>query len=198
MLEMLAESFSGCVYMYVRVLWRLLASPRLASAVYCPHTPPHTPLVNGCSHPSPSLLLPPQPSTRAWQGPNWLVCSLPSKGPELNLLAMASISWPTQICPLFSEAFFFLLLFLEDRHFISLLCVNPPALSTYYSSCDRDQRVWVHVCLCAHVCPLRAQKSVCLQAQMSPGPSTELMQKKKKCIHVYAKTCHHGFIVCAL
>lgn len=36
-----------------------------------------------------------------WQGlssrPNWLVCSFPPKGPELNLLVMASISWLDKI-----------------------------------------------------------------------------------------------------
>lgn len=31
--------------------------------------------------------------------PNWLVCSFPPKGPELNLLVMASISWLDKIPP---------------------------------------------------------------------------------------------------
>lgn len=31
--------------------------------------------------------------------PNWLVCSCPPKGPELNLLVMASISWLDKIPP---------------------------------------------------------------------------------------------------
>lgn len=43
-----------------------------------------------------------------WQAlssrPNWLVCSCPPKGPELNLLVMASISWLDTIPPLLSLA----------------------------------------------------------------------------------------------
>lgn len=69
----------------------------------------------------------------------------------------------SQICPhfFFSWGFFLGLLFLEFRHFISLLCANIPALSAYYSSCDIDQSVslWVHVCgsVCKCVCPERAE-----------------------------------------
>lgn len=194
MLEMLVESFSGCLYVracFVKIAsvssaWRLLFT--------VPRPPTHPQLTDAPTPPPPSatvymrlagakLIGVLSPFKRTW---TQFACN------GFNFLASPNL--PSFFWGFF---FFFCLLFLEDRHFISLLCANPPALSAYYSSCDKDQRVWVHVCLCAYVCVLRAQKSVCLQAQMSLGPSTEPLQEKK-CIHVYAKTCHHGFIVCAL
>ncbi len=148
MLEMLAESFSGCVYMYVRVLWRLLASPRLASAVYCPQTPPHTPLVNGCSHPSPSLrnrLHAPGRGQIDW-------CAL-SLQKDLNSICLQWLQFPGQP----KSALFFLRLFffsysswrtvISFHYFVWIHLPSPPTIhpATEISVCE-------YMCVCVHMC----------------------------------------------
>lgn len=195
MLEMLAESFSGCVYMYVRVLWRLLASPRLASAVYCPQTPAHTPLVNGCSHPSPSSLRNRLHAPGRGQI-DWCALSLQK---DLNSICLQWLQFPGQP----KSALFFLRLFFSPTlpggpsfHFITL-CESTCPLHLLFILRQRSACVSTCVSVCICVCPESTE--ICLSS--SPDVTWSFYwtyAKKKKCIHVYAKTCHHGFIVCAL
>lgn len=62
-----------------------------------------------------------------WQAlstrPNWLVCSCPPKGPELNLLVMASISWLDKI-PLFLSPFPSLSLYSFPAQELSSDCIT--------------------------------------------------------------------------
>lgn len=196
MLDKLAESFPGCVYMYVHVLWRLLASP--LPGVCClpspdtPPTPPPPP-VNGCSH-TPSPHTHNRRRTPGRGQIDWCALSLQK---DLNSICLQWLQFPGQPnLPsfFFLEEFFFFFAYFSWRtvisfhYFVRIHLPSPPTIhpATEISVCLCE---YVCVSLCAYVCVLRGQKSACQIVTWS---------FHWKFIHVYANTCHHRFNVCVL
>lgn len=175
MLDKLAESFPGCVYMYVHVLWRLLASP--LPGVCClpsPDTPPTPPRLTDAPTPPPhthttvderlagaKLIGVLSPFKRTW---TQFACN------GFNFLA-------SQICPHFfflKNFFFFLPTFPggPSFHFITL-CESTCPLRLLFILRQRSACVFVSMCVwvCVHMCVSWEGRN--RLAKLSPGPSTE-------------------------
>lgn len=139
--------------MYVHVLWRLLVSPCLASAVYCPQTPPthtQTHSVNGCSH----TPLPPATVFTRLAGAK-LIGAL-SLQKDLNSICLQWLQFPGQP----RSALFFLRLFFffftlpggPSFHFITL-CESTCPLRLLFIMRQRSACVSTCVSVCICVCP---------------------------------------------
>lgn len=174
MLDKLAKSFSGCVYMYVHVLWRLLASP--LPVVCCLLSPdPPTPPVNGCSHTT--------------SPPHTTVDERLAGAKLIGVLSPFKRTWTQFACNGFNflaspnlPSFFLRIFFIfflptlpggPSFHFITL-CESTCPLRLLFILRQRSACVFVStcVCVCLHICVYWEDRN------LSPGPSIEPLQGK--------------------